>query len=60
MVRSHPQPDELSNVAVEILLTLMQGPRHGYAIAKFIEGVNRLEIEELLPQTETAGITGPR
>lgn len=30
-------PAELSNVAVEILLTLLQGPRHGYAIKLDIE-----------------------
>lgn len=37
MVRSHSRPDELSSVAVEILLTLMQGPRHGYAVKLDVE-----------------------
>jgi PadR family transcriptional regulator len=29
--------NELSNVAVEILLTLLKGPRHGYAIKLDVE-----------------------
>jgi DNA-binding PadR family transcriptional regulator len=35
--RSRSSGDELSNVAVEILLTLLQGARHGYAIKLDVE-----------------------
>ncbi|HSF16960.1 MAG TPA: helix-turn-helix transcriptional regulator [Vicinamibacteria bacterium] len=34
---SNARDGELSNVAVEILLTLLQGPRHGYAIKLDVE-----------------------
>jgi DNA-binding PadR family transcriptional regulator len=35
--RSRSSPEDLSNVAVEILLTLLQGERHGYAIKLDVE-----------------------
>lgn len=64
-------PAELSNVAVEILLTLAEGPRHGYAIKLDIErrmggrfilgsgslyqGLQRLERRGYVSESEVPG-----